>query len=58
MDVRCDNSKCKHNIELGLSDDYLQGFNARIKGEPYDELQTDDWKQGWKNANWHLTVME
>lgn len=45
-------------IELGLSDDYLQGFNARIKGEPYDELQTDDWKQGWKNANWHLTVMK
>lgn len=41
-------------IEMGLSDDYLKGFNARIKGMPFDNNQSEDWKTGWKNANQQL----
>ena len=45
-------------IEFGLSDDYLKGFNARIKGKPFDESQTEDWKKGWRNANLRLTATD
>lgn len=41
-------------IEMGLSDEYLEGFNARLKGKPFDKDQSEDWKQGWMNANQSL----
>lgn len=37
-------------IELGLSDEYLSGYNARLHNKPFDEDQDDDWRQGWFNA--------
>ena len=38
-------------IDLGLSEEYLTGFNARCNGLPFDESKSDDWKMGWQNAN-------
>ena len=39
-------------IDLGLSEEYLQGYNARLKNLPFDDSQPEEWKDGWKNANW------
>lgn len=41
-------------IDFGLSDEYLQGFNARLHDAPLDENQSDDWKMGWVNATQSL----
>lgn len=38
-------------IDLGLSEEYLEGFNANLKGEEFDKNQSEEWKQGWINAN-------
>lgn len=43
-------------IEMGLSDEYLQGFNARLKNMPFDKSQSEDWKMGWINANQSLKI--
>jgi len=41
-------------IDLGLSDEYLQGFNARLKNIPFDKNQSEEWRMGWMNANQSL----
>ena len=38
-------------IALGLSDQYLAGYGARLKSQPFDNNETDDWKMGWQNAD-------
>ena len=38
-------------IDLGLSDEYLEGYNARLKGNPYDATKSEEWRMGWINAN-------
>ena len=38
-------------IDLGLSDEYLKGFNDRLKDIPFDDEKSDDWKMGWHNAD-------
>jgi len=38
-------------IDFGLSEEYLAGYNARLKGVAFDENQTDEWKMGWMNAH-------
>ena len=43
-------------IDLGLSEDFLKGYNARRKDIPFDSTQSDEWKDGWKNANWQKKV--
>lgn len=43
-------------IDFGLSDDYLDGYNARLKNEPFDKLKSDEWKMGWLNANQALKI--
>lgn len=43
-------------IDLGLSEDFLKGFYARCKDIPFDSTQSDEWKDGWKDANWQKKV--
>ena len=43
-------------IDLGLSEEYLSGYTARLKGEPFDVNKSDDWKMGWANANQALEL--
>lgn len=43
-------------IDLGLSDQYLAGYGARLKGQPFDRNETYDWKMGWLNANQALKL--
>lgn len=38
-------------IDLGLSDEYLKGFNDRLKDIPFDNEKSDDWQMGWHNAD-------
>ena len=38
-------------IELGLSDEYLSGYRARLNDLPFDSSESDDWRMGWINAN-------
>ncbi len=38
-------------IDFGLSDEYLSGYAARLKGEPFDANKSDDYKMGWANAH-------
>lgn len=44
-------------IEFGLSDDYLAGYNARIKNIPFDGTQSEEWKMGWINADQALKII-
>lgn len=37
-------------IELGLSDEYLDGYRAGLRNVPLDKNETEDWKMGWRNA--------
>jgi hypothetical protein len=30
---------------------YDQGWNARVKGEPYDPKASRDWRDGWKDCD-------
>lgn len=30
---------------------YDQGWNARVRGEPYDRHATLDWRDGWKDCD-------
>ena len=41
-------------IEFGLSDEYLKGFNDRLKSIPFDNEKSDDWQMGWHNADQQL----
>ena len=43
-------------IDLGLSDEYLAGYSARLNDRPFDNDETDDWKMGWLNANQALKL--
>ena len=43
-------------IDLGLSDEYLAGYRARLNGLPFDKNETNDWKMGWMNANQALKL--
>ena len=43
-------------IDLGLSDEYLAGYRARLNGLPFDKNETNDWKMGWLNANQALKL--
>lgn len=45
-------------IDLGLSEEYLDGFRARLKRLPFDESQSNDWKMGWTNANQALQFID
>lgn len=38
-------------IDIGLTEEYLLGYNARLKNQSFDENKPDDWKMGWMNAN-------
>lgn len=38
-------------IDLCLSGEYLEGYNARLKGNPYDVTKSEEWRMGWINAN-------
>ncbi len=38
-------------IDFGLSDEYLNGYNTRLKDLPFDDSQSDEWRMGWINAN-------
>ena len=38
-------------IELGLSEEYLSGYSARVEEKPFDKAQSDDWIMGWQNAD-------
>lgn len=29
---------------------YDQGWNARVRGEPYDQKAAKDWRDGWKDC--------
>jgi hypothetical protein len=46
-----ENNKEKTMINFGLYNDYLDGYNTRLNNEPFDKLESDDWKMGWLNAN-------
>lgn len=41
-------------IDLGLSDEYLSGYKARLNGEPFDKTKSEDWKMGYINAHQSL----
>ena len=43
-------------IELGLSDDFLRGYQDRIDGSPFDKNESEEWQMGWKNAELALRV--
>lgn len=43
-------------IDFGLSDEYLSGYNARLKNKPFEQGATKDWKMGWSNANQALKL--
>lgn len=45
-------------IDLGLSEEYLDGYRSRINGLPFDASQSDDWKMGWTNANQALQFVD
>lgn len=45
-------------IDLGLSEEYLDGYSSRLNGLPFDESQSDDWKMGWTNANQALQFID
>ncbi len=38
-------------IDLGLSEEYLSGYKARLHGEPFDSSKSDEWQMGWMNAH-------
>ena len=41
-------------IDLGLSEEFLSGYKARLNNEPFDGTKSDDWKMGWLEANQSL----
>lgn len=43
-------------IELGLSDDFLAGYNDRLKSVPYNKEKPDEWKMGWHNADQQIKL--
>lgn len=30
---------------------YDHGWNARVRGEPYDHTASRDWRDGWKDCD-------
>lgn len=38
-------------IDLGLSEEYLAGYRARLNGKPFDASQSDEWQMSWMNAH-------
>ena len=38
-------------IELGLSEEYLKGFNDRLKSIPFDNTKQEEWQMGWWDAD-------
>ena len=45
-------------IDLGLSDEYLAGYKARLDNKPFDKQKSDDWKMGWFNAHQALKAKQ
>lgn len=45
-------------IEMSLSEDFLKGFNDRLKGIRLDENQSKEYKNGWWEANWKLQMID
>ena len=32
-------------------DDYFTGYYSALENQPFNENQSDDWKEGWKDGN-------
>lgn len=45
-------------IDLGLSEEYLDGYRSRLNGLPFDASLSNDWKISWINANQALQFID